>query len=139
MMKFNTSLVFNGNCREAVEYYARVFDKVAKIMTFSQVPSGSGFPQPEGMEDKIMHAEIEITENFTLMMADNMPHWPYQPGNTYSIVITSEDLAEIQKMYDKLKNQSEVVMELQKTFWSPAYAFLIDRYGVHWMLNCTKM
>lgn len=138
-MKFYSNLIFDGNCREALDYYSSIFEKEPQTMTFGQAPPNSGFPDMKGMEDKILHAEIRITEHFTLMMSDTMPHFPYKPGNNYTIAIFSEDLHEIQRMYEKFKDHSEIIMELQKTFWSPAYAQLIDRFGVYWMFNCQMM
>jgi PhnB protein len=56
-------------------------------------------------------------------------------GNNVSLTVVSSDLAEVQRLYDRLKEGGSVEMELQETFWSKAYASVTDRFGIPWQLD----
>lgn len=133
-MPVNVYVNFNGNCREAVEFYAEVFDTDApKILTFGEVPPDPGFPIPEDAKDFIMHASLNIKGN-SVMFSDIFPGSDYTPGNNISLTVTSDNLGEILSLYRKLKQDGTVDMDLQETFWSKRYASLTDKFGIPWQL-----
>lgn len=133
-MGIQSYLNFNGNCREAVEFYAEVFQtEKPQIMLFGDMPS-SEFPLDEETKKLVMYAEIKIKES-TLMFSDAAPGMPLVVGNNISLMFSSKDMDEIKTIFDKLKVGGNVVMELQETFWSKCYGFVIDKFGIGWQLN----
>ena len=86
---------FNGNCREAVEFYAGVFGtEKPKIMLFGDMPSDDGFPLTEATKNLVMHTEIKVMGG-TIMFSDVPPDMPFIAGNNISLVLSSDDMDEI--------------------------------------------
>jgi len=134
-MSIDVYLNFNGNCREAVEFYAQVFglDK-PKMMTFGEVPPHPDYPLPEEAKSMIMHTRLNISGS-NVMFSDVFPGMPFVVGNNVSLSIVTDDKEEIQSAFDKLKVGGNVVMELQETFWSKYYGSVTDKFGVIWQFN----
>jgi PhnB protein len=134
-MPVNPYLNFDGNCREAVEYYARVFGTEApKFMTFGEGPSDPNYPMPDDARNRIMHSRI-LVGGTEVMFSDTWPGAPFVAGNNVSLSVTSTERDEITRWFEALKRDGTVQMELQETFWSKAYGSLRDRYGVEWQFN----
>lgn len=136
-MALSVYLNFDGNCREAVEFYAEVFNtEMQEIMTFGQMPPEEGMTIPEDIKDKVLHTHLDI-KGTMVMFSDCFPGMgpPLKMGNNVSLTVASSDLTEIQRLYDRLKEGGSVEMELQETFWSKAYAAVTDRFGIPWQLD----
>ncbi|QKI81412.1 VOC family protein [Kroppenstedtia eburnea] len=134
-MAVDVYINFNGNCREAVEFYAEVFGtERPKIMTYGDVPPNPEHSMPEGSEDLVMHARLNIRgSNF--MFSDVPPGMRFVAGNNISLSISSRDLDEVKSLFHKLKEGGTVGMELQETFWSKCYGNLTDKFGIEWQVN----
>lgn len=137
-MILNPYLIFDGDCREAFEFYAELLHaKVAMMTRYGDVPEGSGDPNPQNRE-RIMHARLEMG-SFMLMGSDACP-----PQSTYegitgcSVSLTMESTAEAERIFAELAHGADVRMPLQKTFWAERFAMLVDRFGVPWIINCTQ-
>ncbi len=128
-------LTFNGNCREAVEYYAEVFgaDK-PQIMAFGDSKPNPEYPLPEEAKNLVMHARLTISGS-TVMFSDTFPGSPFTQGNNITLAIVSKDIDEIKSVFNKLKEGGTVGMELQETFWSKCYGQLTDKFGIGWQLS----
>lgn len=134
-MAIQAYLNFNGNCREAVEFYAEVFNtEKPKIMLFGDMPSNDDFPITDETKNLVLHAEIKIKES-TIMFSDAPPGMPLVIGNNISLTYISKDMDEIKSIFNKLKDGGNVAMELQETFWSKCYGFLTDKFGIGWQLS----
>lgn len=126
---------FNGNCREAVEFYAEVFGtEEPKIMSYGDTPPDEGFPLTEETKNLVMHTSLQI-EGSTVMFSDVPPGMPFVHGNNISLAIMSKDMDKITSMFNKLKVGGTVGMDLQETFWSKYYGFVTDKFGVGWQFN----
>ena len=120
-MAVDVYLNFNGNCREAVEFYAEVFGtEEPKIMTFGETPPNPEYPLPEEAKNLVMHTRLNISGS-NVMFSDVFPGMPFVEGNNISLAIVSTDLDEITSVFSKLKEGGSVGMELQETFWSKCY------------------
>ena len=129
---FQLFISFNGECREAVEFYSKVFKSdVLNLMTYSQMPPDSNCTMPEADKDKIMYCSIQIF-GFTIMFADVPAGTPFTKGNNFNPTIVTEDMDEIRRMFSELKEGGEINMELQKTFWSDLYGMVTDKHGIIW-------
>jgi PhnB protein len=134
-MAINPYINFNGNCREAVEFYADVFESDKPVfMAFGDAPGDPSHPIPEEAKHLIMHTQFSI-HGTPVMCSDVFPGHPYVQGNNISITVVSKETAEVKRYFDKLKVGGNVHMELQETFWSKAYANLTDRFGIGWQLS----
>jgi PhnB protein len=126
---------FNGNCREAVEFYAEVFGaEKSKVMTFGEMPPDPKFPLPEEAKNLLGYAEVAI-QDFMLMCSDVTPGMPFVQGNNITITIGSKDMELIESLFNKMKVGGTVTMELQETFWSKKYGMLVDKFGIPWMFS----
>lgn len=134
-MSVSIYIYFNGNCREAVDFYAKSF-RVEKqpVMTFGDIPANPAHPIPEGANDLIMHTFLVI-HGTKFMFSDVLPGLPFMAGNHVSIVINSKDTEEIEDIYRKLIKGGKATMELQETFWSKCYGSLTDKFGIDWQLS----
>ena len=131
-MQIQPYLGFNGNCQEAVEFYADVFGTdIPEIILFGDMLPEPAVTELEDRSDKVViRAELESNKyHLSRSKAQDL----HQEKMT--LVIFSDDLDEITGLYDKLKAGGTVEMELQETFWSKVYGSLIDKFGVGWQLN----
>lgn len=134
-MPLEVYLDFNGNCREALAFYGKVFGaEPTQIMTFGEMPVDPNMPIPEEAKDRILNASI-IMAGSRVLMSDTMPNSPVVIGRNITIMVVSDDEDMIRRAFEGLKEDGEELMELQETFWSPLYGYLVDKFGVGWQLN----
>ncbi|AEF93393.1 glyoxalase family protein [Desulfotomaculum nigrificans CO-1-SRB] len=134
-MAVEVYLNFNGNCREALEFYAEVFEtEQPQIMTYGQMPPDPEFTLPEEAKNLVMHARLNINGS-TVMFSDVLPGMPFVVGNNISLTIASKNMDEIKSIFSKLKKGGTVGMDLQETFWSKCYGNLTDKFGIGWQVN----
>jgi PhnB protein len=126
---------FNGNCREAVEFYAKAFGtEEPKIMAFGDAPPNPEFPIPEEAKKLVMHTELNISGS-RVMFSDTFPGMPFNQGNNITLVINSSNVDEIKSIFNNLKEGGKVEMDLQETFWSKCYGNLTDKFGIGWQIS----
>ncbi len=127
-------LFFNGNCEEALAFYAKALDaKPGMLMRFNEAPETPPPGMlPEGWGNKIMHADITI--GGTMVMASD-GCGPDTGFGGFSLSLTLPDEAAAQRAFAALGEGGEVTMPLGKTFWSPCFGMLKDRFGVGWMVT----
>lgn len=134
-MSINVYINFNGNCREAVEFYAEVFQtEKPQIMTFGDAPPNPQFALLDEARNLVMHTHLNITGS-DVMFSDVFPGMPYVAGNNLSLTVVIKDIDEIKSLFNKLKVGGTVSMDLQETFWSKCYGSLRDKYGIEWQLS----
>jgi PhnB protein len=127
-------LSFEGRCEEALEFYQRaVGAKVEMLMRFKESPEPMGEKVPANTGDKVMHCAFRIGET-TVMASDGYAKGkPEFKGFALSLAVKSE--AEAEKVFSALSAGGQVTMPLAKTFWSPRFGMLLDKFGVCWMVN----
>ncbi|HGD0210509.1 TPA: VOC family protein [Streptococcus agalactiae] len=127
-----TYIVTNGNGRQAIDFYKNVFQAdLVNMMTWEEM-------DPNCLEDRkdlIINAQL-IFDSIRLQISDENPDFVYQAGKNVTAAIIVGSVEEAREIYEKLKkNAQEVQLELQETFWSPAYANLVDQFGVMWQIS----
>ncbi|HWD94685.1 MAG TPA: VOC family protein [Verrucomicrobiae bacterium] len=128
-------LYFNGNCEEAVEFYKKALGaEVQMMMRFKESPE----PPPPGMVppnygNKIMHVSFQVGQ--TVIMASDGCHQekPVFEGFSLALSVTTE--AEADRAFNALAAGGQVKMPLAKTFWSPKFGMLTDKFGIGWMVS----
>ena len=134
-MKLNPYLHFNGNCREAMEFYAKVLGgKVLAMMTFADMPSDQ--PASQETRDLIVHARLAIGDE--LLMASDAPADRFEKPQGFSVTLTIKEPTEAERVYNALAEGGTVMMPVGETFWARKFAMLKDRFGTPWMINCEK-
>ncbi|MEG6586756.1 VOC family protein [Dendrosporobacter sp. 1207_IL3150] len=136
-MAVEAYISFNGNCREAVEFYTQVFNaEKPQIMTYGQMPPDPNFTVPEDAKNLIVHTRLTISGS-NVMFSDVPPGMGQEHvrGNNISLTIVTTNIDEIKTYYEKLKQGGTILMELQETFWSKCYGYVIDKFGIHWQLS----
>ncbi len=130
--KLNPYINFDGNAKEAMEFYNGVFNGKLTMMTFKE----GGMPHDPNQDDKlIMHAMLLADNGMTLMAADTPKGWPYIPGNNVSISLSGDDEAELQGYWDKLSAGAEISQPLKKAPWGDTFGMLKDKFGLRWLVN----
>ena len=126
-------LFFEGRCEEALEFYTKALDaKVEMKMRYGDNPEGCPKGMPAGTEKKIMHSAFMVGESM-VMASDGMNTGkPDFKGVTLSI--TMDDEAGVKRVFDALSAGGKVVQPLAKTFFSPSFGMLADKFGVSWMV-----
>jgi PhnB protein len=127
-------LFFEGRCEEAIEFYKKALD--AEVLMLMRVkdspetpPSGGA---PTGTENKVLHARLRISENVVLMSDGRCTGKPVFEG--FFLSITVPTAAEADKFFNALADGGQVHMPLAKTFFSPRFGMVADRFGVGWMV-----
>jgi PhnB protein len=128
-------LFFEGRCEEAVQFYKKALGaEVVMLMRYKDSPE----PPPPGMvppgsENKVMHASLRIGD--TTVMASDGRAQGHPAFQGFSLSITVPDEARADKLFAALADGGQVQMPLAKTFWSPRFGMVADRFGVGWMIN----
>ena len=132
-------LNFNGNCREAFDFYRTVFGgEFAVLETFRNMPPGEISMQEEEL-DKVMHVSYPIGSS--VLMGSDVPSGfgpPHVSGNNFSVSVSPESREEANRIFGALSEGGNVTMELQDMFWGSYFGSCTDRFGVNWQVNCEQ-
>lgn len=126
-------LFMGGRCEEAIDLYRQTLGAQVEILMRykdSPEPPPPGMLQP-GFENKVMHATLRIGEA-VLMVSDGCDDQSRFEGFRLSLSLATE--AEAQRAFEGLSEGGQIQMPLTKTFWSPCFGMLTDRFGVGWMV-----
>ena len=133
-MLLNPYLIFNGNCREAFEFYRSIFGgEFSNIETFASAPDKCSVPEAE--RNHIMHVCLPVGSVTHLMGCDSpsqMP--PLVAGNNFSISVRTDSKEECDTLFAKLSEGGSATMSPQKTFWGGYFAMCTDKFDTRWMI-----
>lgn len=134
-MAVNVYFTFNGNCREAVDFYTEVF-KVEDplISTYADMPPNPEYELPAEAGDLVLHAKLNI-EGSEVMFSDVFPGGSFVQGNNIGLAVVSQSEEDIRAYFEKLTEGGTVEIELQETFWSKCYGRVTDKFGIDWQLS----
>lgn len=133
-MSVQPYLFFEGRCEEAVEFYRKALGAtVEMVMRYRDSPEPPPPDKvPPGSADKVMHAAFRIGET-TVMASDGFCSGkPSFQG--FSLSITAQSEAEADRLFAALADGGAVHMPLARTFFSPRFGMVADRFGVSWMV-----
>ena len=128
-----TYLNFDGNARDAMQFYARCLEAELLLMPFSD----ANVDAPQEARDRTMHAKL-TKGSCVLMASDIMPGMPFQRGNNFYICHNCESLEETERVFAALGEKGKVTMPLQDTFWGARFGLITDQFDVNWMFNFEK-
>ena len=132
-MTINAYLNFNGNCREAFEFYQSVFGgEFDHVATFAEGPED--MPVSDEDRDKILHVSFPI--GTTILMGSDVPETfgpPRTFGDNVSLSYTADSRMEADALFAAMSMGGTVVMPLEDMFWGDYFGACVDRFGVNWM------
>jgi PhnB protein len=131
--QLNPYLTFNGDAREAMEFYHSVFGGQLRINTFGEF--GSTDPV---IADKVMHAMLTSDQGHILMASDIAPGMPYNPGNTITCSLSGDPGEGLEQLWEKLSDGGTVTMPFEKQVWGDVYGMCIDKFGIPWMVDIAQ-
>jgi len=124
-------LFFNGRCEEAIEFYRKTLGaEVEMMMRFKESPDPDMCAP--GTENKIMHARLHVGKSVVLASDGRCTGQMSFAG--FSLSVTAATVAEAERVFAALADGGVVHMPLTKTFYSPRFGMLADRFGVGWMV-----
>ena len=129
--RLNPYLNFNGNAREAMDFYKTVFGGELTVSTFGE----GGVPHDPADKDKIMHAQLVAPNGYWLMGSDSPPGIPFTPGNTMTVSLSGDGDAELRGYWNRLAAGGTITVPLEKAPWGDSFGMLVDKFGTPWMVN----
>ena len=134
-MTLDTYLNFNGNCREAFNFYRSVFGgDFTTIQTFRNGPPDMGVAEEE--LDKILHVSLPI--GTSVLMGSDMPSNFCSErvfGDNFSISVSPESKEEADRLFTELSGGGSITMPIQDVFWGSYFGSLTDQFGINWQVN----
>lgn len=125
-------LNFDGNARQALDFYAAALHAEAVMMTYGQM----GAADDPAWADRIVWGQVETGTGVRVMAFDVWPNQPYDQGsNAFYVYLSGDDATEITSVWNGLANGAEIRQPLGASAWSPLAGQLRDRFGVIWALD----
>jgi len=130
-MQVEPYLFFEGRCEEALAFYRKALGaEVTALFRFKESPEPGMCPS--GAEEKVMHANVRIGDT-TFMASDGGCQGP-PAFRGFSLSLSLTDPAQAERLFAALAEGGRIQMPLAKTFWSPLFGMVADRFGVSWMI-----
>jgi PhnB protein len=130
----NPYLNFDGDARQALEFYATVFDGNLNLNTFADF--GSSKDSPEA--NKIMHGQLETEAGYTLMAADTPPGMEFNGMHGFGVSLSGDDADALHRYWGRLSDGGTVTMPMQKQAWGDEFGMCTDKFGVPWLVNISQ-
>jgi PhnB protein len=132
-MRIRVHLSFDGQCEAAFRAYQHILGgELVTMLKYGESPMAQ--QSPAEMYDKILHATLKLADQ-ELLGADVAPG-DFERPQGFSVVLDALKLAEGERIFRALAEGGSVRVPFQKTFWSPSYGMLVDRFGVPFEINC---
>ncbi|HVK23621.1 MAG TPA: VOC family protein [Actinokineospora sp.] len=126
----NPYISFNGDARQALEFYKEVFGGTLDVNTYGEYgdPSGDG-------ADNIMHGSLKTDAGYTIMGADNPPGAAHSAGSNISCSLSGDEAEPLKGYFTKLAEGGTVSVPMEKQMWGDEFGMVTDKFGVTWMVN----
>lgn len=125
----NPYISFDGNARDAIEFYAAVLGGKPELNTFAE------YGDHPDIADQIMHGRLDTDAGFTLMVSDTPPGSTHEPGNNFSVSLSGDDHDQLRGYWEALTDGGTITVPLEKQPWGDEFGMVIDKFGVAWMVN----
>ena len=127
--RLNPYLNFNGNARQAMEFYASVFGGTLNLSSFGEY----GAQGPDA--DRIMHGMLETDQGYTIMGADITSEMDFHAPAGFSMSLSGDDAELLRGYFGTLSAGGTVTMPLAKQVWGEEFGMCADQFGVSWLVN----
>lgn len=124
---------FNGNCHEAIKFYADALGgEILYVERYGDSPMKGQAP-----DDNVMHCTLKVGDSH-IMGCDNPEGQTAATDSNISLAIGSNDPDGAEAMFNKMADGGNITMPMAQTFWAERFGMLTDKFGVNWMFNCDK-
>ena len=131
--RLNPYLVFDGNARQALEFYASVFGGKLTLYTFGEFGAADS-PDAE----KVFHGRLENDAGYTIMAGDATGETPYLPAAGFSVSVSGDDADLLRGYWERLATGGTITKPMQEQVWGDEFGMCTDEFGVSWMVNISK-
>lgn len=132
MPMLDSYLLFNGNCAEAMRFYAQTLGgQLQAMMTYGQSPEPDKCPANSA--DRIMHASVLLDGR--MLMASDVPVGQEKPVSGFALSLFYDKPEEARRVFDALSAGGKVEMPMGETFWAQSFGMFADRFGTPWMVG----
>jgi PhnB protein len=131
--RLNPYLNFNGNARQAMQFYQSVFGGELNLNTFADFGA-----QDSPDANRIMHGQLETDAGYTIMGADFTSDMEYHPMAGCSVSLSGDDADVLHGYWDKLSASGTTTMPMQKQAWGDEFGMCVDGFGVPWLVNISQ-
>ncbi|HET8617189.1 MAG TPA: VOC family protein [Actinomycetales bacterium] len=128
--RLNPYINFGDKARQAMEFYRDVFGGELTMTTFGE---GGGAQGADA--DKIMHAQLETPDGFTLMASDAPQGMAFTTGSAISVSLSGDEGDTLRRYWQKLSEGGSVTMPMQKQVWGDEFGMVTDQFGISWMVD----
>jgi PhnB protein len=133
MAQLSPYLKFNGNCRQALEFYKSVLGGQLSLQTIGDSPAAEHFPP--AMKDKILHGSL-AKDDLTIFGSDIAAAGLTQ-GNSVFLCLVCKSKPEIETLFSKLAQGGNTTTPLKHEFFG-TYGDLADKFGINWMFQFSE-
>ncbi len=138
-MKLNPYLSFDGQCRQAFEFYQQLLGgEIVMTQTYGETPMSDQIAAEA--QDRIAHIRLVVGD--AVLMASDAPPGEgcghYQKPQGIEVTLNFDDVAEAQRIFDALAEGGTVQMGFEKTFFAAGFGMVSDRFGTPWMVICEQ-
>lgn len=134
MSQLITYLTFNGNCRDAMDFYQQCLGGELYLQTVGDTPMADQLP--EEIRGCILHALLK-KGSLVLMGTDMVGDEVLIQGNSISILLECRTPSQMVRYYNKLVEDGQQTQPIEKTHWGALFGSLTDKFGHHWLLKCS--
>ena len=135
-MKITPYLIFNGDCQDAFNFYAKSLPgQIEVMMTFGETPARDHVSAD--CHNLIIHTRLLVGDQ-SIMGSDTTPDRPSAGMSGCSVSLNVDRVVEAERVFAALAQGGSIQMPLETTFWAARFGMLVDRFGVSWMINCEK-
>lgn len=130
-MKLVTYVNFNGDCRQAFEFYREVLGGDIQMFTYGDMPMEG---MSEEMKQQVMHAQLQIGDE--KLMGSDTPGGDYAPPQSAHVSVHIDSPEEAERIFEALSEGGTVEMPIGQQPWATRFGMAVDRFGIPWMVNC---
>lgn len=136
MTTINAYLIFDGNCKEAMNFYKEALGGELVLQTVGGTPAAEHMPKEK--HNSIMHSSLTKDGTVLLMASDMIMEDKIVRGNTVNLCVSAAAEEEAKIMFEKLSEGGVVSHPLKEEFWGALYGDFNDKFGMRWMFNVDK-
>lgn len=129
--QLNPYINFNGNAREAFEFYQSVLGGKLEMHTFGDFHTSEDPTE----QDNIMHAMLTLDNGEALQGADTPHIMEYKEPCGFSVSLNGSDAETLRSQFEKLADGGTVHVQIEKQVWGDEFGMVTDKYGINWLVN----
>ncbi len=128
-------LLFDGDCRQAMEFYESCLGGELTVATVKDSPMKDRLPASQ--HEKVINAQLK-SGNLHVSASDWLrPDRRRVNGNTVCLYLSAGTRAELQVTFEKLSDGAKLIDPLTEQFFG-TYGALTDKFGIRWMFQANK-